>query len=313
MIVVSYFGVWKLMFKDYNYQAEMRMIQATMVEDWQGVLKEATIAEKPSRIMVMLKNIALMHTGELGEVSFQINGNSGEEISNEDSLNISTMQIAAPLIYFNYGHMNYAMRWCMENVVDYGFSPFFLKIMAQCAKATGEKELEKRYTHKLNQTLFYSDWKAKPINKNVKDMMSACYEELTSDQFNCELYLIEHLSVLTGSGKPLVQEVCLFYAIMMRDGMRMWPAFADYLSGHKGEKMPLHFQEAYVLCRAMKNVELPYNVDISPVIIENYKQFMQEGQNYANYASDEESVGEMLREKWGGTYWWYNAFGRTKY
>ncbi|MCQ2220628.1 MAG: DUF6057 family protein [Prevotella sp.] len=313
MLVISSYGVWKLMYKDYNFQAEMRMTQAAMEDDWQSVLEEAIAAERPSRTMVMLKNIALGNTGELGSKSFVMNGNDGININNIDSLNMNIMQIAAPVIYYNYGHMNFAIRWCIENAIGYGFSPYYLRVMARSAKAKGEKELEERYTTRMNQMLFYKEWKAKPASDNVKAFMSEYNDALENDQNSCELYLIEHLSALNQSNNPMVQEVCLFYAIMMRDGMRMWPAIINYLRGHQGQELPLHFQEAYVVCQSINPIEIPYKVNIAPVIIQNYKEFMRQGQSYADYASSEKQVAEMMRENWGGTYWWYNAFGRTKY
>lgn len=313
MIAVSYFGVWKLMFNDYNFQAEMRMTQAVMAEDWQGVLKETIAAERPSHTMVMLKNIALMNTGELGTVSFEMDSNNGINIYNPDSLNLNVMLIASPLIYYNYGHMNFAIRWSMENAIGYGFSPFYLKMMAQCAKATGEKGLEERYTARLNKTLFYSDWKPRAVTKNVKDMMSVCFDALDNDQNSCERYLIEKLSTLSGSGLPVVQEVCLFNSILMRDATKFWPAFAEYSAKQQGKNIPLHYLEAYVMFKDMRPVELPYEIDVPDIITKNYKEFWRVGQGYADRGMDENAVREMMRENWGGTYWWYNSFGRQLY
>ena len=147
--IASCMCVWMAMFRNENYIYEMQMTQATMNDDWQGVIRVAEKATEPSRTMVILKNIALLNTGELATRSYEL-GNDGVEIYNPDSLNLSLMHIASPIVYYNHGEVNYALRWCMEFSVPYGFSPFYLKTMARCAEATGEKNLARRYTSHLH-------------------------------------------------------------------------------------------------------------------------------------------------------------------
>lgn len=311
--VVAFYAVNSQKFDDYNYLAEMRMTRATMDEDWQKVIDEEVAAFEPSRTMVVLKNIALMNTGELGDKSFDIDQNTGIEINNPDKLNINIMFIAGPVVYYNYGYTNYAIRWCMENAVAYGFSPYILKTMARSAAVTGEKELEDRYTSILNKTHFYADWKAPVPTPLVKSLATCQKDILDSDENNCERYVIQNLCKITGSGNPAVQDASLFYSILMRDAGRFWPAFADYCVTHQGQPIPKSYQEAYVMFEEIRPVELPFPVEISESTRNNYQQFWKDGQGYADQGMTKDQVSEMMRTKWGGSYWWFNAFGRELY
>ena len=312
VVCASAVGVFYAIFNDYNYLAEMRMTQAAMADDWKSVLDEARVSPRPSRTMVILKNIALMNEGDLGDVSFVMNGNSGVEIYNPDSLNLNMMQIAAPLVYYNYGCMNFAIRWCIENVVGYGYSPFYLKNLARCSKATGEEEASSRYVTMLRRTMCYKDWTPK-VSPLVAEMKSAYKDELGADNNSCDRYLIEKLALSSGTGSSVMQEQCLFYSILMRDNTKFWPAFTEYVSSHKDEKLPRSFQEAYIMFNDAKHVDSLLEVKISPEVMQDYNAFWAEGQGYANMGMDRNAVSASMWEKWGGTYWWYNAFGRTDY
>ena len=312
VVCASAVGVFYAIFNDYNYLAEMRMTQAAMADDWKSVLDEARVSPRPSRTMVILKNIALMNEGDLGDVSFVMNGNSGVEIYNPDSLNLNMMQIAAPLVYYNYGCMNFAIRWCIENAVGYGYSPFYLKNLARCSKATGEEEASSRYVTMLRRTMCYKDWTPK-VSPLVAEMKSAYKDELGADNNSCDRYLIEKLALSSGTGSSVMQEQCLFYSILMRDNTKFWPAFTEYVSSHKDEKLPRSFQEAYIMFNDAKHVDSLLEVKISPEVMQDYNAFWAEGQGYANMGMDRNAVSASMWEKWGGTYWWYNAFGRTDY
>lgn len=308
----SGYGVWTGMYKDQNYIYEMQMNRATMDDDWQTVISVAEKAQQPSRTMVMLKNIALFNTGQLAERSFEL-GNSGIEISNIDSLNLSTMQIASPAIYYNHGKINYAIRWCMEFAVTYGFSPYYFKNLARCAEATGEKELAQRYLNRLHSTMFYADWQPKPASPVVKELYTAYPDLLSDDANNCERYLLENISAANKVNSPLLCEISLVYSMITRTNESFWQSFCNYYANNKGKKLPQSVDEAFCLFMDRAPVIIPYDVKPSPETIARYSAFMEAGNSFAQYYPTEEAVAEAMREDWGRSYWWFNAFGRSKY
>lgn len=310
--IVSSVFVWSSIFKDDNYLYEMQMAQATMSEDWQGVISVAEKTKTPSRTMVMLKNVALLNTGQLGDRSFELS-NDGIEINNPDTLNINIMHIAAPLIYYNHGLVNYASRWCIEFAIPYGFSPYYLKMLARCAEASGEKRLARRYIGRLHSMLFYKDWQPAPDSRIVNELKSIYPDALDNDENSCERYIISHFSKQHYVKSPRYCELSLLYSMIMRDPNNFWTSFYDYILTHKGAKIPTSYEEAYCVFMDQAPVNFPLKVSVSPTTTERYKQFWDVGNGYAQSGMTEDAVRDAMLQDWGATYWWFNAFGRSAY
>lgn len=312
MGVATVATVWTHASVDDNYIYEMQMTQAAANDDWEKVISVAEKTKTPSRTMVVLKNIALMNTGELGKRSFQL-GNNGVEINNPDSLNVNIMQIAAPVVYYNYGNINYAMRWCMEFGVSYGFSPYYMKMMARCAETTGEKELATRYIERMNRLLFYSDWKPAPASRIVKELQTSFPDALDADDNSCERYLFSILSRARKEDSPLISELSLFYSMIVRNPETFSSALYDYLRLRKSGDLPQEYEDAYLLFSANNPNYFPYRLEVSEETKQRFASFMDSGNRLAGYGYSEDGLRDALREDWGGTYWWFNAFGRTAY
>lgn len=308
--VAASYAVWQSMFKDMNYIYEIRMTQATMNDDWQSVINTAEQTKTPSRTMVMLKNIALLNTGQLSR-SFELS-NDGIEIYNPDSLNLSIMHIASPIVYYNHGLVNYGMRWSMEFAVPYGFSPFYLKALARCAEATGEKELAHRYITRLHGLTFYKDWQPAPTSPITKELLAVEADALENDENNCERFILRTFAQKHYIKSKNYSELSLVYTMLSRTPNDFWAAFYDYVATHPGN-IPTQYEEAFCLFMDKVPVQFPLKVNISPATIQRYKQFWDVGNGYAQSGLDESAVRETMRADWATTYWWFNSFGRSKY
>lgn len=305
-------GVWCGSFKDYNYLAEMRMTRSTMDGDWKTVLDEAKRTKHPSRTMVALKNVALMNTGRLGERSFALS-NDGRDITNPDSLTLNIMQIAAPLVYYNYGMTNFAERWCIENSVSYGYSPYYLQLIARCAKASGEEAMVQRTVDLLRTHAWYGDWQPGKVPPVVHELRTTFANVIDSDRNSCEFHLIDIFSQAGGSGSPLVEELHLFYAMLYGTPGRFWPAFVEYTASRRDELLPQHFQEAYFFFMDSYPVELPFKVNVASLTYDRYKAFKQHYAHCCEVGADKVTAGEAMRAEWAGTFWWHHYFGRNSY
>lgn len=311
-------------FDDYNYQAEMRMTQAAMEDDWQTIIAEAERCDSPSRAMVLLTDVALLNTGVLGDRAFAI-ANSGIDICNPDSLNLNVMQIASSTIYYHFGKVQFAMRWAMENASSYGFSPYYLKMFVRVAQECGERRLMQRYFHLLSLTKYHADWRPLPSTMLVRDLHVGFSDVIDSDNNDVERYLIQNFSMSFGSEKPLIKELNLFYAMIYRDPKNFWPAFNAYAQMHMmqhqnadgtveyGAQLPLHYQEAYLIMNENYPVQLPYKIIFSPMTEQNYRLYKQAVVTLQQQGLDEKTVGERLRDSWHHTYWWYIMYGRKIY
>ena len=297
-----------LMFHDQNYIDEMRMVRYAEDDNWKEVLHMAEENKKPTSTMIFLKNIALMNEGGLLDRSFKL-GNSPTSIYNPDTLHVSLLDIASPLVYYNYGMMNEAIRLNFENAIQAGFSPFYLKLLSRCALACGDKELVERYTTQLHHHLFYDDWQPAPVTETVKTLKKSYSDELTGVE-NSDSYIVNGISLWYESDYKVASEQALLYAMLRCDSRRFWPSLRNFVKLHMNENFPVHAQEAYILFIDKTPEEKRMMIPVEQGIYERYKQFWESLESKAVPGMTVEQVGEEMRAEYGDTYWWYNIFGR---
>ena len=295
-----------LMYHDQNYIDEMRMVRYAESDDWKNVLNMAEDIQKPTTTMVFLKNVALMNEGGLFSRSFKM-GNSCYPIYNPDSVHSSFLDIVSPLVYYNYGMMNEGIRLNFENAIQSGFSPFYLKVLARCALACGDKELQERYTTQLHHHLFYEDWQPAPVTAKIKELQKCYTDELTGVE-NSDSYIIDIVSFWYGSDSKLASEQALLYSMIRCDSRRFWASMRKWVTLHLNEEFPVHVQEAYILYMDKAPEEKRMMIPVNEDIFNRYKQFWKVLESKAKPGMTIEQVGEMMREEFGDTYWWYNIF-----
>ena len=296
------------MYHDQNYINEMRMVRIASNDNWQEVLRVAEENKELTSTMVFLKNIALMNEGGLLDRSFKL-GNNSVDIYNPDSLHVTLLDIASPLVYYNYGMMNEAIRLDFENAIQAGFSPFYLKMLSRCALAVGDKKLVERYTTILHHHPFYSDWQPALVTENIKALQKCYPDELTGVE-DSESYLVNGISLWYDSDSKVVSEQALFYAMLRCDSRRFWQALRNYVKLHLDEQFPVHAQEAYILFMDKAPEEKRMMLPVEKSVYERYKQFWETLESKAGPDMTIKQVGIEMREEFGDTYWWYNIFGR---
>ena len=299
---------WSLMVHDQNYTDEMRMVRCAEDDNWQEVLQMAEANKRPTSTMVFLKNIALMNMGGLLDRSFKI-GNDAVNITNPDTLHVTLLDIASPLVYYNYGMMNEAIRLNFENAIQAGFSPFYLKMLTRCALAVGDKKLVERYTTILHHQPFYENWQPAPVTEKIKELQKCYPDELTGVE-NSESYIVNGVSLWYDSDSKVASEQALFYAMLRCDSRRFWQSLRNYVKLHLDEEFPLHAMEAYILYMDKAPEEKRMMLPVERSVYERYKQFWATLESIAKPGMTIVEVGEQMREAYGDTYWWYNIFGR---
>ena len=300
-----------LMFQDRNYIDEMRMVRYATDDNWEEVLHVAEDTRQPTVSMVMLRNIAMMNEGGLLDRSFKL-GNNGGEVNTPDSLHVRLLNIASPLVYYNYGMMNEAIRLGFENAIQTGFSPFYLKMLSRCALASGDEKLVERYTTLLHHHPFYSNWQPAPVSETVKELQNSYPDELTGTE-NSDSYVVNTISLWYESDSKVASEQALFYSMIRRDSGRFWKSLRKYVKLHPNDKFPLHAQEAYIMFMDKSPEEKRLMLPVEQNVYEHYKQFWVALEKQAKPGMELEQIGESMRKDWGGTYWWYNIFGRKIY
>ena len=249
-------------------------------------------------------NLAGLNPGN----GFYISPNA-ENIYNPDTLHVTLLDIASPLVYYNYGMINEAIRLSFENAIQAGFSPFYLKMLSRCALARGDKKLVERYTTILHQRPFYGNWQPSAVNPMVCELQKCYSDELTGVE-NSDSYLVNGISLWYESDSKLASEQALFYAMMRCDSRRFWPALRNFVKLHMDDQFPLHAMEAYILYMDKAPEEKRMMLPVEKSVYERYKQFWAALETKAKPGMTIEKVGEEMRKDFGDTYWWYNIFGR---
>ena len=306
--VAGIFFTSSLMYYDQNYINEMRMVRYAEDDNWKEVLEIAEENKRPTATMIFLKNIALMNEGGLLDRSFKL-GNDAVNINTADSLHVSLLDIASPLVYYNYGMMNEAIRLNFENGIQAGFSPFYLKMLSRCALAKGDKELVERYTTQLHHHPFYDNWQPAPVTANIKVLESCFPDELTGVE-NSDGYVVNGISLWYESDSKLASEQALFYAMLRGSARHFWAALRNYVKLHLDEEFPLHGQEAYILFMDKAPEEKRMMLPVEEGVYNRYKQFWEVLESKVKPGVTLDKVGEEIRDEWGDTYWYYNIFGR---
>ena len=300
-----------LMYHDKNYIDEMHMVRIACDDNWKGVLRIAEENKKPTSTMMFLKNIALMNEGGLLDRSFKL-GNDAADIYNPDTLHVTLLDIASPLVYYNYGMMNEAIRLNFENAIQAGFSPFYLKMLCRCAQAVGDKKLVERYTTILHHRPFYGDWQPAPVTEKIKELQKCYPDELTGVE-NSDSYIVNGISLWYESDSKVASEQALFYAMMRCDSRRFWASLHKYVQLHLDEQFPLHAMEAYILFMDKAPEEKRMMLPVEQSVFDRYKRFWVVLEEKAKPGMTVEQVGEAMREEFGDTFWWYNLFGRKPF
>ena len=300
-----------LMFHDKNYVDEMRMVRHACNDNWKAVLNLAEEIKKHTSTMVFLKNVALMNEGGLLDRSFKL-GNDAADIYNPDSLHVTLLDIASPLVYYNYGMMNEAIRLDFENAIQAGFSPFYLKMLCRCALAVGDQKLVERYMTILHHNPFYGDWQPAPVTEKIKELQKCYPDEITGVE-NSDSYIVNGVSLWYESDSKLASEQALFYAMMRCDSRRFWASLRKYVQLHLDEQFPLHAMEAYILFMDKAPEEKRMMLPVEQSVFDRYKRFWVVLEEKAKPGMTVEQAGEAMREEFGDTFWWYNLFGRKPF
>lgn len=308
-VITGIVFTWTYMFKDKNYIDEMRMVRSAESGNWEEVLDLYGETSKPTTSMVFLKNVALMNEGVLLERSFKMKGNDGTPIYNPDSLRVSFLQIAAPVVYYNYGMMNDGFRLSFECAVQTGFAPFYLKMLTQCALANGENALIDRYTTLLHGHPYYEDWQPTPATEKIHELQQSYPNEITGIE-NSDSYLVNSIYLWHEADSRVASEQALFYSMMRRDSPSFWKSLRKYIKLHQNEEFPMHAQEAYILYIDRAPEEKRMMVPVSQDIYDRYMQFWNILETLMDGSMEQKDIPEAMRPEFGDTYWFYYVFGR---
>lgn len=339
LLAVAIVGVKAVWYHDVNFQKELAMNRAIEELDWERVL---TIARqpsdvKPTRQMVMYKNLAIFRLGRAGDEMFFYPEGSTEQNA---PWKVRMTQIGAKLIYYHYGKENFCYRWCMEDGVEFGWKVEHLKFMARNSLLNKEWTVARKYLDLLKKTTFHKPWaeryekylsmpeafdleKLEASVKNGKPLMDdegmkefapimhlmTYPDRLDGDNSLVEMYLIQTFGKGNGDD-PLFQEMTLIGSLYMKDISLFWPRFMKYATLHTQEHMPRHYQEAAYLYGHLEN-----NVDISKMpfdqeVRDSYERFMKFNEQCGPMSEEQKAIAFF--PQFGNTFYYFYFLVRNQ-
>lgn len=309
-----------------NFHAECVAYRAADECNWEGVLDVMdNLRGEPTRELVILKNLALLNTGSLGNQMYQYK-DRGRTPMPDDTLRVNLAETAAPLIYLHHGMANFAQRWCIETSVELEPCVASVKVLTLSALINKEYKVAEKYLTTLSRTMYYKDWAERwrkmihespqkiaktPELRKAYELNHATENYLQSDQGLCEKYLHGKFNILPMTDSPVLREVCMAYAMTSKDIQRFWMHFNIYASHLDGD-MPIHYQEAAYLYGILE----PQTRDTSGMpfdkerIVNRYARFDQTTKQLVQMRMSEEAIGEATRTEFGDTFWWSYYFDR---
>ena len=308
---------------DKNFKHELRMYRALDEFRFEDVLKEMPTdkEEAPTNLMVLYKNIALMHTGQMDKM-FETN-NCGIKPVLSDSLQIRTSLLGAPLIYYLFGQMNYAYRWAMENSVQYGLSVRNLKMMTRAAIFNQEFEVAAKYMAMLKSSTFHRSWAIEheqwmlnstlfmqsKEHQQLEPMLDNNENEITGDGGLCENYLLDYYPALATPGTFMQETAAMCMSLWAKNHYAYCIHFYDYVENHPNSPIPALYQEGAILLGNAEDSPITLNgFQFDIPIKEKYERFVQDYYQLRQQGVDEHEMGKRLKPFYGNTYWWFYYF-----
>ena len=269
--------LWVFWYNDTNFRIENKQNNAMWKCEWRDVAEYARETERPTRQIVLNKNIALFKLGVAGNEMFSYPDGSSEILA---PMAVHLTQTGGKMIYFQYGKLNFSYRWCMEDAVEYGWRIEYLKHAVRSMLLSGEYRLAQRYVDILKRTMFYRGWAEdmqayidnpsliEKTNEFAMPLQLSCYpDELGVDESFVEAYLTGEFKYVPLQATPLYLEVALTSAMIRKDQKTFWYVLDRYFKEVKPTKLPRYYQEAVLL---FLNIDKGNTVSVSPDFVDRF-------------------------------------------
>ncbi len=299
-------------FRDTNFLSILQMKQALEAGDADRVLQlSMQTTEEPTRAQVMLTRIALWQTRQAGDRLFTYP--DGSAPYNAPTDNQHFLLTVGRTVYYYLGKTNFAYRWCMEHMEEYGRRPTYLMYMAKCAMLNGETALARKYLGALGHTLFYRDFAERYetlVAQHRLDSQQRALQPLLryadildGDGGLVEVFCLQSCAHSDGGSREMV-DMSLMCNLITKNAQGFWPRFFQLYPTWKGH-IPVHYQEAALLFAQLQGkLEMLDRLPFDATIRESFKRLVQaSAQN-----GDSQTNAVNLRPEFGGTYWYYYFF-----
>ena len=340
LLALAIFGVSHVWYRDTNFQKELAMNRAIEELDWERVLtiaRDGSSEVKPTRQIVMYKNLALFRLGRAGDEMFSYPEGAMQQNA---PWKVRMTQIGGKLIYYHYGKENFCYRWCMEDGVEFGWKAETLKFMARTSILNHEWAVARKYIDLLKKSTFHRRWAeryekylatpdafdlnkleasakaGKPLldEEGMKEFAPILHlmtypDRLDGDNTLVEMYLLQTFAKGNGDD-PLFQEMTLICALIMKDIDLFWPRFMKFATMHPDIHMPLHYQEAAYLYGHLEDKVNISHMPFDPIVRETYDRFMRFNEQCGPMSEEQTAVA--FYPQFGNTFYYFYFLVRNQ-
>ena len=324
--IVSLSYTW--WYKDPNYMAELKMIHAADNLEWEEAINTfRDISEKsekdkswqPTRIMVVLKDLALIKTGQEGDQTFAFDDGCKQQ---NTICGVSMSMQIGWIMGLHYGIPGLCQRWCYEENMLFGWSNVSYRYNIMTAMVFGNRELTEKYLNKLDHTLFYRKWsREQRALLNDRELLARtapydqilpllCYDDMvTSDLAGLEMFLNRHFNGPSPmESTPLYDRIALLFAMKSKNSTMFWTRFFLYLESNNPKKIDRYYQEAAYLYANNGQKDLLDAFPIDDRVKDTYKSFMQYASKYGKLSLEDarNCFPKHLRETFFYYYYYVN-------
>ncbi len=301
LFAIGCFYTWHGTMRDDNFKAIVEMKQAIERRDYQHVLDVALDnPQTPTRLQVMFTRLALLRLGHLADAAFYYPEGSAAYDAPRD---VQYLQlIGGRALYYHFGIPNNAYRWGMEECVEYGLRPEYLRYMYYSSLVNGEERLADKYSSLLARTFYQTESPSNEEIDEIKQLMQY-QNSLDYDQGVVEGFILNTYSPITEGTKPVL-ELSLMCNLIRKDRDVFWEHFGKWWERLSDEErateLPTHLQEAVLLFSQMYQVDIT-GLPVSDATKQRYADFF----NQVRQNADDNYSRSALKPQFGQTYWYY--------
>lgn len=316
--------------RDVNFRAELSMLNATENFEWRKstdiLHRLSSRADKkpdyqPTRVMVLLKDLALVKTGREGQAAFSFDDGSMQQ---KNSYDIPMVLQIGKTLYLHYGIPGFCHRWCLEETGEFGWTYNGLRYLTMASLSMADKTVVLKYLNMLDHTLFYRKWSARQrslctgnadltkVSPYDLILPLVCHEDRLSEDVRGSEYMLDH-HFLGASPKyvtPMYDRVALFWALKSQNATAFWTKFLLYMESADITKLDRYYQEAAYLYSHLSNdktlMALPYDNSTKQL----YDSFMATAQKYSSQINSLSDARRLFPVQLRNTYYYYYYFVR---
>ncbi len=355
--IISIASVWAFWFKDENFHTELAMSEAVDRYDWNGTLeifrkaagshtdsdakayasrtKEISGASssqeisdivdkysgrffEPTRTMVLYRDLALLKLNRALDEAFTYKDGGRLQKSRKQ---IPMAFQSGKQFYMQYGLVNMAYRWCLEDIIEHNWSFSTLKYLTLHCNIMQESDFAYKYINKLEKTIFYRKWARQQMSISHDSTLMAtsepyksilpymCFENrMSNDNVKTEAFIINHfLDKEPPHPSAEYDRAALLFAMRIQDIPRFWERLLYYVDSNDFKTLPHAVQEAALLYSTLENkkTNLPYDKSV----IENYERFDSFVKN--NPVRNIKESAYPYSQKFGSTFYYFYYFTRN--